>query len=183
MRFTHWIYLASVLAPAVSLPAQTSEPQPHLNRVRADLDFMTSEALAGRVSLSPQADITANYIAAEFQKAGLSPANGDSYLQPFPLVAYRTDPAKRTLKLSRSGKVKAFQAGPDFLGSFNRDVDITAQVVFAGYGITAPEYKYDDYAGIDARGKIVLLFDHEPQEDDPGSIFNGKAIRYTPGAG
>ena len=49
-----------------------------------------------------------------------------------------------------------------------------------GYGITAPELRYDDYQGIDAHGKIVLLFDHEPQETDPNSIFNGTGnTRYA----
>jgi len=53
-------------------------------------------------------------------------------------------------------------------------------VVFAGFGITAPELNYDDYAGIDARGKLVLIFDHEPQEGDPNSVFNGTGnTRYT----
>ena len=52
--------------------------------------------------------------------------------------------------------------------------------VFAGFGITAPELGYDDYATIDAHGKIVLIFDHEPQEDDPRSIFNGTGnTRYA----
>ena len=53
-------------------------------------------------------------------------------------------------------------------------------MVFAGYGITAPELGYDDYAGLGAKGKIVLVFDHEPQEDDPHSIFNGTGLtRYA----
>lgn len=53
-------------------------------------------------------------------------------------------------------------------------------MIFAGYGITAPELHYDDYAGVDARGKIVLVFDHEPQENDPASIFNGTGnTRYA----
>src|SRR6185295_159083 len=50
---------------------------------------------------------------------------------------------------------------------------LDAPVIFAGYGITAPELGYDDYAGLEARGKIVLVFDHEPQEADPRSRFNG----------
>ena len=59
-------------------------------------------------------------------------------------------------------------------------MDLTAPVVFAGYGITAPELGYDDYSAIDAHGKIVLIFDHEPQEDDPRSIFNGTGnTRYA----
>ena len=69
---------------------------------------------------------------------------------------------------------------PDAYGGFPKDVDITADVVFAGFGITAPELGYDDYQGIDARGKIVLVFDHEPQETDAASIFNGTGnTRYA----
>jgi len=49
---------------------------------------------------------------------------------------------------------------------------MSAPVTFAGYGITAPEYGYDDYAGIDVKGRIVLVFDHEPQENDAQSVFN-----------
>ena len=63
---------------------------------------------------------------------------------------------------------------------YRADIDVTAPVVFAGYGITAPELHYDDYRGIDVHGKIVLLFDHEPQETDPNSIFNGTGnTRYA----
>ena len=69
---------------------------------------------------------------------------------------------------------------PEALGLFKHTVDLSAPVVFAGYGITAPELDYDDYKGIDAKGKIVLVFDHEPQEDDPRSIFNGTGnTRYA----
>jgi hypothetical protein len=159
------------LAAAVLLLAETGEPRPQRSRLRADLDFLTSDVLAGRLSLTPQADIAARYIAAEFQKAGLQPANGDSYLQEFPLVAYR--PGARQLILTRGGQSKTFRTGPGFSGGFYREVDIKGAVVFAGYGITAPEYGYDDYAKVDAKGKIVLIFDHEPQENNPQSIFNG----------
>ena len=54
-------------------------------------------------------------------------------------------------------------------------------MVFAGYGITAPEFGYDDYAGIDVRGKAVLVFDHEPQEDDPASAFHGTGLTLHAG--
>ena len=134
-------------------------------RLRADLDFLTSSVLAGRASLSPEAEIASRYVAAEFQKAGL-----ETSLQEFPLVAYRADPQSHRLLLTRGGATKPLA---EFSGGFYCDVDLKAPVVFAGYGITAPEYSYDDYAGIDASGKIVLVFDHEPQEDDPASVFNG----------
>ena len=64
--------------------------------------------------------------------------------------------------------------------AFPRAGTISGPIVFAGFGITAPELGYDDYAGIDAKGKIVLIFDHEPQESDAKSIFSGKGnTRYA----
>jgi hypothetical protein len=155
-------------ATAFAILAQTAE-----QRLRADLTFLTSKPLAGRVSMTPQADIAAMYIAAEFQKAGLQPGNGSSYLQEFPLVQYRGDAAARRLAVTRNGRTKQLQSGPDFTGAFYREAHVQAPVVFVGYGITAPEYNYDDYAGVDVKGKVVLMFDHEPQEDDPRSVFAG----------
>lgn len=146
---------------------------PQSRRLRADLAFLTSDALAGRASLSPQAEIAARYIAADFEKTGIEPAAGKSYLQEFPLIAYRTDPSRRALAVSRGGATKQFRPGTDFSISFGHEVNLRAPAVFAGYGITAPEYGYDDYANIDVAGKIVVIFDHEPQEDDAKSVFNG----------
>jgi Zn-dependent M28 family amino/carboxypeptidase len=164
--------VAAVLCAAGGLFSQ-QPGMPREARLRADLDFLCSDVLAGRVSLSPQADISARYIASAFQRSGLEPANGKSYLQEFPLVGYRSDPSRRDLRLTRGGTTKAFHAGTDFTGAFSSDIRVRGAVVFAGYGITAPEYGYDDYANLDAAGKIVLMFDHEPQEDDPASVFNG----------
>ena len=76
------------------------------------------------------------------------------------------------LTLTRGRVAKQFPR-TEIGGGFKNEVRISAPVVFAGYGITAPEYGYDDYANIDVTGKIVLVFDHEPQEDDARSIFNG----------
>ncbi len=168
----HWIAGLGVVCAAGGLLCQTPGGGPRRARLQADLEFLTSDALAGRVSLSPQAEIAARFIAADFQRTGLQPVAG-SYLQEFPLIGYRADPSKRAMTLRRAAASKAFTAGTDFAGAFSRDVRVQAPVVFAGYGITAPEYSYDDYAGLDATGKIVLMFDHEPQEDDPRSVFNG----------
>ena len=90
------------------------------------------------------------------------------------MIAFRADPGKRKLALLRGGAAKPFTPGVDFTGAFSRDVRIEARpLVFVGYGITAPEYGYDDYADMDVKGKVVVMFDHEPQEDDPRSAFNG----------
>src|SRR5262249_22893348 len=69
---------------------------------------------------------------------------------------------------------------PDATGNYPIDGIYKGRVVFAGFGITAPELHYDDFSGIDARGKIVLVFNHEPQEDEANSIFNGRGnTRYA----
>ena len=155
------------------LLSQAADVHPQRARLHADLGFLTSDALAGRVSLSPEAEIAARYIAASFERTGLKPAARGSYLQDFPLIAYRSDPRQRGLTLTRDGITKKFRSGVDFTGFFSRNVQVRAPVVFVGYGISAPEYGYDDYAGVDVTGKIALMFDHEPQEDNPQSVFNG----------
>ena len=162
------------LALAFGLALGASGPEgASVRRMRADLEFLCADSLKGRLSLSREADVAAQYIAAAFERAGLEPAAGKSFLQQFPLVAYDPDPARTRLALVRKGQRKEFRNGQEYRGGSWRELTATAAVVFAGYGITAPEYGYDDYAGVDARGKVVLLFDHEPQETDAKSIFNG----------
>jgi hypothetical protein len=147
--------------------------------LRANLTFFASDALQGRMSLQPGDETAVQWIASEFAKAGLLPAASGSYLQPVPLVEYRPDRSQNSLSLTRAGKETQWKF-PEVLGGYRQDTDLSADVVFTGFGITAPELGYDDYGGIDAQGKIVLLFDHEPQETDSSSIFNGTGnTRYA----
>jgi Zn-dependent M28 family amino/carboxypeptidase len=157
--------------------------------LRSDLGYIASDKLAGRMSLDAGDDLAIEWIADEFAKAGLKPISKDaagkpSYLQVFELTEYRPDRAATSMEImsnAPAGKVTTTKwSPPNAFGAFKHSVDLTAAVVFAGYGITAPELGYDDYKGIDAKGKIVLVFDHEPQEDDPKSIFNGTGnTRYA----
>src|SRR6185312_4246371 len=147
--------------------------------LKADLNFLASDSTQGRLSLTNGDQVAIDWIASEFAKAGLKPAFDGSYLQPVPLIEYRGDRTQGFVSLKRAGAEKKWQF-PEVFGAFPHDVDVTADVVFAGFGITAPGLHYDDYAGIDAKGKIVLIFDHEPQENDPASIFNGTGnTRYA----
>ena len=147
--------------------------------LKADLTFLSSDALEGRLSLQRGSEIAIQWIASEFAKAGLKPLVGDSYLQPVPLIEYSADRTLTSLTLARDGHSTVFHA-PDANANFAHEVTVSGRVVFAGYGITAPELGYDDYAGIDAHGKIVLIFNHEPQEADANSVFNGIGnTRYT----
>lgn len=173
------------------IPARESKGIATLNEasLRADLAYIASDKLSGRMSLQPGDDLAIAWIADEFAKAGLKPAATDatgkpSYLQSFELVEYRPDRSETHIEIVRKypagGMIPTTWNAPQAFGAFKRAVDLTAPVVFAGYGITAPELGYDDYKGIDAKGKIVFVFDHEPQEDDPHSIFNGTGnTRYA----
>lgn len=147
--------------------------------LKADLTFLSSDALEGRRSLERGSEVAIQWIASEFAKAGLKPAAGDSYLQAVPLIEFQMDRAQTALTLRHGGQSETFHA-PDATGNFSNEATVSGAVVFAGFGITAPELGYDDYAGIDARGKIVLIFNHEPQETDANSIFNGRGnTRYA----
>lgn len=169
MRQNHSMRFAILVWTAVCLVSQGQEPAPSARRLRADLDFLCSDTLAGRVSLSREADVAARFIAASFQRTGL-----ETTLQPFPLVAYRPDAGLRGMRLTRNQVARGFRSNEDFTASFSRDLHIgPTPVIFAGFGITSPEHHYDDYAPIDVAGKIVLIFDHEPGETDPRSPFHG----------
>jgi hypothetical protein len=177
------------LLGALSISAQTAPKIParleigyrtiQETNLRANLAFLASDALEGRLSLQPGDDVAAQWVASEFAKAGLKPAADGSFLQPVPLIEYRNDRSQSYVALKRAGAEKQWKF-PEAYGAFKEDVDIKGEVVFAGFGITAPELAYDDYKNIDVAGKIVLIFDHEPQENDPKSIFNGTGnTRYA----
>jgi hypothetical protein len=141
--------------------------------LKADLYFLASNPLQGRLSLQAGDDAATQWVAAEFAKAGLEPAAGNSsYLQAVPLIEYRGDREASFVKLQRADKVKRWSA-PEVIGGFHDDIEITSSLIFAGYGITDPGLHFDDYRSVDARGKVVLVLEHEPQETDPHSIFNG----------
>ena len=152
--------------------------------LRSDLAYVAGDALAGRMSLQPGDEAAVEWIRQQFAAAGLRPAASDangtpSFRQAITLVEYRTDRDESSVTLTRAGKTQVWKA-PAASGNYRHAMDLTGPVVFAGFGITAPELGYDDYKGIDAHGKIVLVYDHEPQEDDPNSIFNGTGnTRYA----
>jgi hypothetical protein len=175
--------LISILATGVSLAAQETAHKRALSELnertlKANLTFLTSDPLAGRLSLERGSDVAARWIASEFAKAGLrGPAPG--YLQPVPLIEYRIDRDQTGVTI-RSPHGEHVYHAPQASVAFPTAGTISGPIVFAGFGITAPELNYDDYSGFDAKGKIVLLFDHEPQESDGKSIFSGKGnTRYA----
>jgi hypothetical protein len=137
----------------------------------------------GRAAGTPGADRAAAYLAAEFRRLGLKPA-GDAggFLQRFEvLTGVRLAPGTGIEVTAAGVAPRSFVGGQDFLPfTFSDDGDVTADVAFAGYGITAPPLGYDDYAGLDVRGKVVLVMTGEPRETDPQGPFRpAEHFHYT----
>ncbi|RXH57331.1 M20/M25/M40 family metallo-hydrolase [Granulicella sibirica] len=188
------LQIASFLLSTIAF-AQTPVPQRvqtgfnaiKESTLRANLTFIAGDGLLGRMSLQPGDEASAEWVASEFAKAGLQPAAKDasgypSFLQPVPLVEYKPDTGATRLTLTgpATGPATKSWTSADITSSFRQNVDVTGGLVYVGYGITAPELNYDDYANVDVHGKVVLLMEHEPQEDDPKSIFNGTGnTRYA----
>ncbi len=147
------------------------------------LSILASDEYGGRGPSSPGEVLTTNYLADEFERMGLQPGPDGSYFQDVPLVDITADPATASAVVSGRGAPMSFTFADDYVTSTTRVVehsDVEAsEMVFVGYGIVAPEYGWDDYAGVDATGKTVVILVNDPgyatQNDD---LFTGNAMTY-----
>ena len=141
----------------------------------ADVTYLASPALKGRYTGSPELEIAASYLANQFKSFGIKPADGKDYLQPFNVTINARIGPDNQFRVESGGKKTQLAQGRDYVPiSFSSSGKLSTDVVFAGYGITAADLHYDDYAGIDVRDKIVMILRHEPQEFDDKSVFGGK---------
>jgi len=148
---------------AVDLATKVIRPE----RLRSHIRFLSDTLLQGRAPGTPGYDIAARYVATELEGMGLNPAADGSLFQTVPLQKAVTDAAASSLTLTINGKqqkladakdylLSAWFASPARIGETKAESDLEAPVVFVGFGVTAPDQKYDDYAGIDVHGKIVV---------------------------
>lgn len=149
-------------------------------RIRPHVKFLSSDLLEGRGPGTRGGELAEAYIASQFEAAGLRPAMGDgSYYQAVPLRTVEVLPG---MKLTVSSKDKSFELKwlDDFVGTSTAQAPSAvfgSEAVFAGHGIVAPEFGWNDYAGIDVKGKAVVIFTNEPPSEDP-KFFKGKALTY-----
>ncbi|PYT25514.1 MAG: hypothetical protein DMG57_24965 [Acidobacteria bacterium] len=159
---------------ALRVTAPHIDPQHYL----AHIKYLASPGMKGRETGSPQLEKAAHYIAAQFRSIGLSPVDSKSYMQAFPVTTNARLGSSNHFEYEEAGKSVVLKVREDFIPfNFSSRGKLSGSVVFAGYGITAPEYNYDDYAGLDVKDKLVVVLRHEPQEFDEKSVFSGKA--YT----
>jgi len=143
-----------------------------------DIRYLTSAPLGGRNSGSAGLQKAADYVASVFAQAGVKPVPGKTYYQQFPVTVGALIGPGTHMSWAGSAGTKALDLHNDYEPyAFSAANLVRAGVVFVGYGITACEYGYDDYAGLDVRGKAVIMLRHEPQEYEVSSVFEGRV--YT----
>jgi Zn-dependent M28 family amino/carboxypeptidase len=168
--------------PGVPAAARQAAASIDPEKIGAHVQFLASDLLEGRGPGTRGGQLAAEYIATQFALAGARPAgeNG-TYFQKVPLMAVHTEVDKTSFTLvPGSGAPIQLKYGDDYLtkdqtGAPTADID--APIVFVGYGIDAPEYHWNDYAGVDVKGKILLVIVNQPPSNDD-HFFNGKALTY-----
>jgi Zn-dependent M28 family amino/carboxypeptidase len=159
-----------------------SGPPLSLATLTTATQILSSDDYEGRAPTTPGEDKAVAYIARRFEKAGLQPGNKGSWYQDVPMVEISTTPSQ--LRVTGGGAPLAFDWRTDFVANTYRvtpKVDLeNSEMVFVGYGINAPERGWNDYAGVDVRGKTVVILVNDPdwQDEDLEGPFNGKAMTY-----
>jgi hypothetical protein len=164
---------------SADLPARSlAAIQP--DEMRSHLSFLASDSLRGRNTPSAGLDTAAVYIARFFRENGLSPVNG-SYFQEIALNRIFLGDTNSCRITGSDGAGRDYRIKKEFMPfEMTADKSCSGEIVFAGYGISTPELGYDDYAGIDVKGKIVLVLKRGPRQNDPASpFFLHKDVSFT----
>jgi Zn-dependent M28 family amino/carboxypeptidase len=179
------VFTSFVVSLVLTHPASAQQASPatraaravDANVMRAHLEFLADDALEGRKPGSRGGALAAKYIAAQFERLGLVPAgDSGSYFQNVPIISLTPQPTLRTMGASPID----LRWKDDFvLWSMRNDstAHVTGDAVFVGYGIVAPEWEWNDYAGVDVKDKIVIALVNDPGLRD-STIFRGRILTY-----
>lgn len=181
-------YLASAVAMSLALAFPVHAGSTDHGAVvkeaplRAHLAFLASDVLEGRGTGQRGADLTVAYLEAQSQALGLKPGNGNSFRQSVMIAGVKTDAAASTLALQAGGQALPIRFGDDWVfapGDATASHTFDSELVFAGYGITAPDEQWNDFKGMDLKGKtlVVMVNDPQPTAEQPNR-FNGKGLTY-----
>ena len=174
------LLLGLLLGSTPWLLAQSATPSFSADRLLAHIRTLSSNEFEGRGPGTKGQELTLAYIGKQFRDMGLEPGNPDrTYLQAVPLVGTRPDP-KMALTFVGHGKTLRLAFEKDFVAQTRRMVDsvhLDADLIFVGYGVQAAEYKWDDFKGVDVKGKVLVVLINDPPVADE-KMFGGKAMTY-----
>ena len=158
--------------------------------ILANTTVLSSDAFEGRAPASKGEEMTVAFLKAQFKKLGLKPGNPNgTYSQKVPMVGITADPsAELIFTESGSGEKLTLKYADDFVARTELEqpeVSVNADLLFVGYGVVAPEYEWDDYKGVDVKGKVLVMLINDPPVRDPNDptklddkLFKGKAMTY-----
>ena len=174
------LILLIVATPQV-LTQTVDRPHAAADRWWAHVQFLADDALEGRDTGSDGYRKAAAYVAAEFEKAGLRPAGTNGFLQPIKLRSRRIVEERSQLALVRNGKAEPVPLGANatFSMRIEHSPHIEAPIVFAGHALAIPEAKYDDLAGLDLRGKVVMFLSGGPARIPGPLLSHYQSIRWS----
>jgi Zn-dependent M28 family amino/carboxypeptidase len=177
------VALGLALVATASVVSQQKSSTFNEATLKAHIRFLSDDMLEGRGTGARGGELAAKYIAAQLEKVGAKGAGeGGSFFQPVSLVGVKADP-NTTLTIASASGSESFKFADDFVaftGAQTEQVDVDADLVFVGYGISAPEQKWNDYKGNDDyRGKIlVMLVNDPPATAEEPNLFAGKTLTY-----
>jgi hypothetical protein len=173
-------------APAATVASPAIDGQAVLNHVKV----LASDEYEGRAPGTKGEDLTVAYISDQFKAAGVKPGNPDgSYIQKVPMVGITPAPGASLVFRKGAAAAATLKWRDDFVAWTKRVTDTVgldkSDVVFVGYGVTAPEFNWDDYKGLDLRGKTIVVLVGDPPVPDPADptvldpqTFGGRAMTY-----
>src|SRR5438874_11359172 len=182
IRLRSFLLFGLVAAATASAQTGTTPARITPEEIDAHLRFLSSDLLEGRAPATRGGRLAEEYIAAQLKTFGVRPGVGDtSYFQRVPIDVVKADP--KTIKVTASGKANANLRFTDDVvvwpGSATESSSAHGELVFVGYGATAPEYKWDDFKGTDVRGKILLVLVNDPPASSAEpNLFGGRAMTY-----
>ena len=171
-----------VQAQSAVSPIAKAEASIDAARIREQDKFISDDLFEGRYPGLRGGELAAKYIATQFALEGLKPAGDNgTFFQQVNFVGLKVEPEKTSFVLEPAkGRKETLAFGDDYVVSnqtLTPTTSVDAPIVFVGYGATAPEFNWDDYAGVDVKGKVVMCIVGDPPSDDP-KFFAGKALTY-----
>jgi Zn-dependent M28 family amino/carboxypeptidase len=188
MKTSQIIVLASLVLSASCKQSSSIDDNDGFSALNKDsliahISMLASDSFQGRRPFSAGEEITVNYLQHIFSATGLEPGNGSSYFQEVPMVEI-TPTAAPTMQVQSPKGVFDLKKMDDYvIWTENTDPVVSldkTEIVFAGYGVVAPEYNWNDYAGLDVKGKLVMVMVNDPGHAGIGdsSLFKGRAMTY-----
>jgi Zn-dependent M28 family amino/carboxypeptidase len=175
------ILLHLVAATLHAQAAPRDEPDRAISAaaMRAHVAFLADDLLEGRAPGTRGGDLAARYIAAQFQRIGLQPVGG-AFRQPVVLHGWTAE--RSLVEIEAAGRRIALRSPAEIIawtGEGAATADVAAELIFVGHGVTAPEYRWDDFKNVDVRGRILLILANDPPAppEEPG-LFDGLAMTY-----